>query len=136
MRIMLLVVGIFSIVVVGVTRGIIPIPRQLAEALVAPGADRELFRRTNANPYQAYASVLPQILSGKAGSATDARGSAAATPVVTSHGTNSSTTVAREPGQSRTGSNDLPEVQRNNARLQDILAAARNPGARNVITPH
>lgn len=136
MRLMLLLVGIVSTWAVGVTRGVFPLPTQLAQAILALGANHAQGAPGSANLVNTYNGPLPEILRGHTPEELGLHVAPVTIPPGSFRTMSNGAANAATISQSGFASGLLSEVQQNNARMQDITTYGRNPAAWHGAPPH
>ncbi|MGA3002339.1 MAG: hypothetical protein ABSE20_11465 [Acetobacteraceae bacterium] len=136
MRLILFLATAITAGAVGVSQGVIPLPPQMVQAILALGGDPAQVKTANINPVDAYKGVLPQIIKGSTPEDLGFHGSAVTIPpgsfrAMTDVGIN-----AGAIGQNGLAANALSQIQQNNIRMQDMANYARNPAAWHGAPPH
>lgn len=136
MRAMLLLAATLAAGAVGVSKGVIPLPPQMAQAVRALGGNPAQVKDVNISPVAAYNKVLPEILKG--GHTPQELGFQAkpvTIPPGSFHGM-TATTINPNLGQNGFAASIASQIQQNNIRMQDMANFARNPAGWHGPLPH
>ena len=136
MRLILFLASAVMAGAVGVAQGVIPLPTQMVQAILALGGDPAQVKTVNGNPVDAYNRVLPQILKGSSPEDLGFHGSAVTIPPGSFRGMNSGPVNVGAIGQNGFASSTVSQIQQNNIRMQDMANYARNPAAWHGAPPH